>query len=101
MPLSDGELAKLQTHVPGWEILEQEGTMRLKRAFEFPDFVQALAFTNQVGELAEVVGHHPAILTEWGKATVTWWTHEAQGLHRNDFIMAAKTDAAYTLSESD
>ena len=59
----------------------------------FPVFASALAFTNQVGALAEAEGHHPAILTEWGRVTVSWWTHAIRGLHRNDFIMAAKTDA--------
>jgi 4a-hydroxytetrahydrobiopterin dehydratase len=53
------------------------------------------AFTDTVCRLAEAEGHHPAILTEWGKVTVTWWTHKIKGLHRNDFIMAAKTDALY------
>jgi 4a-hydroxytetrahydrobiopterin dehydratase len=57
--------------------------------------VEALDFTNRVGELAEQQGHHPAIITEWGKVTVTWWTHKIKGLHRNDFIMAAKTDRLY------
>ena len=42
--------------------------------------------------MAEEEGHHPALLTEWGRMTVTWWTHKISGLHRNDFIMAAKTD---------
>ncbi len=60
--------------------------------FKFKDFVQAGAFTNKIAEIAEQEGHHPAILTEWGKVTVTWWTHKIKGLHRNDFIMAAKTD---------
>jgi 4a-hydroxytetrahydrobiopterin dehydratase len=54
-----------------------------------------LEFTKKVGELAEVEGHHPALLTEWGRTTVTWWTHKIKGLHRNDFIMAAKTDELY------
>jgi 4a-hydroxytetrahydrobiopterin dehydratase len=54
--------------------------------------VQALDFTNKVGGLAEEEDHHPAILTEYGKVTVVWWTHAIKGLHRNDFIMAAKTD---------
>jgi len=54
-----------------------------------------LEFTNKVGELAEKEGHHPALLTEWGRTTVTWWTHKIKGLHRNDFIMAAKTDELY------
>ena len=58
----------------------------------FKNFRHALAFTNAVGAIAEEVGHHPALLTEWGKVTVTWWSHEMRGLHRNDFIMAARTD---------
>ena len=66
---------------------------RLERVFHFPSFADALAFTNRVGALAEEEGHHPALLTEWGRVTVTWWTHKIRGLHRNDFIMAAKTDA--------
>ena len=60
--------------------------------YPFPDFAQALAFTQKVGELAEEERHHPALLTEWGRVTVAWWTHKIRGLHRNDFIMAAKTD---------
>ena len=70
------------------------GILQLERVFTFSDFAQALAFTNKVGALAEEAGHHPAILTEWGKVTVTWWTHKIGGLHRNDFIMAARTDHA-------
>ena len=65
------------------------------KAQKFKNFVQALAFTHRVGELAEEQDHHPALLTEWGKVTVTWWTHAVKGLHRNDFIMAAKTDELY------
>jgi 4a-hydroxytetrahydrobiopterin dehydratase len=72
--------------------VERKGTKRLERTFKFENFAQALSFTNKVGEQAEEEGHHPALLTEWGKVTVTWWTHKIGGLHRNDFIMAAKTD---------
>jgi 4a-hydroxytetrahydrobiopterin dehydratase len=49
-----------------------------------------------VGEVAEAEDHHPALLTEWGKVTVTWWTHAVKGLHRNDFIAAAKTDQLHS-----
>lgn len=66
--------------------------MQLERVFTFADFRQALAFTNRVGGLAETAGHHPALLTEWCKITVSWWTHKIKGLHRNDFILAARTD---------
>jgi 4a-hydroxytetrahydrobiopterin dehydratase len=54
-----------------------------------------LDFTIRIGELAEQEDHHPVITTEWGRVTVTWWTHAIRGLHRNDFIMAAKSDQAY------
>jgi 4a-hydroxytetrahydrobiopterin dehydratase len=90
--LTDAEIAEMHPQVPEWQVVEREGIKRLERVFRFLNFAQALAFTNRVGEQAEEEGHHPALLTEWGKVTVTWWTHKIGGLHRNDFIMAAKTD---------
>lgn len=89
------EARELRQQVPHWRIIERDGVEQLERAFSFDDFEQALEFTNAVGALAEEEGHHPALLTEWGKVTVTWWTHKIGGLHRNDFIMAARTDALY------
>jgi len=86
------EIAELHPQVPDWEIVEVDGVKQLTRVFAFGDFKEALDFTQSVGELAEEEGHHPALLTEWGRTTVTWWTHKIKGLHRNDFIMAAKTD---------
>jgi 4a-hydroxytetrahydrobiopterin dehydratase len=90
--VTDEEIAELRPQVPEWELVELEGIPRLTRSFEFDNFSQALEFTTRVGEVAEQEGHHPALLTEWGRTTVTWWTHKIRGLHRNDFIMAAKTD---------
>ena len=90
--VTDAELAELKPLVPEWELLEVDGINRLRRGFAFDDFAQALSFTDRVGALAEEQGHHPALLTEWGRVTVEWWTHKIRGLHRNDFIMAAKTD---------
>ncbi len=95
--VTNAEIAEFQPQVSEWEILELDGIKRLRRVFSFDDFVQALEFTNKVGELAEDEGHHPALLTEWGRTTVTWWTHKIRGLHRNDFVMAAKTDVVYRL----
>ena len=89
------EIEELRREVPDWALVERDGILRLERIFRFPSFVEALAFTNRVGALAEAEGHHPAILTEWGRVTVTWWTHKIRWLHRNDFIMAAKTDAIF------
>jgi 4a-hydroxytetrahydrobiopterin dehydratase len=93
--LTDAEIAGLRHEVPEWKVVQREGMPILERAFPFPDFAGALHFGQRVGELAETQGHHPAILTEWGKVTVSWWTHKIHGLHRNDFVMAAKTDAIY------
>jgi 4a-hydroxytetrahydrobiopterin dehydratase len=92
--LSDQELAELKPQIPDWEVVERDGIPRLERSFKLKDFETALDLTNRVGALAEAAGHHPAILTEWGRVTVTWWTHKIRGLHRNDVIMAARTDEA-------
>ncbi len=90
--VEEPERSELLQQIPDWRIVSEQGLDKLRREFEFSDFAQALAFTNQVGELAEQVNHHPALLTEWGKVSVSWWTHAIGGLHRNDFILAAKTD---------
>lgn len=89
---TEQERAEYLPQIPDWRVVEREGIERLERVFTFPDFATALAFTHRVGELAEREGHHPALLTEWGRVTVTWWTHKIRGLHRNDFILAARTD---------
>jgi 4a-hydroxytetrahydrobiopterin dehydratase len=86
------EIAELQPEIPDWKIVERDGIPRLERTVRLKNFVEALEFTNKVGALAEAEGHHPAVLTQWGSVTITWWTHKIRGLHRNDFIMAARTD---------
>ena len=93
--VTEAEIAELHPQVADWELVEIDGIKRLRRVFSFEDFAQALKFTNEVGRLAEEEGHHTALLTEWGRTTVSWWTHKIRGLHRNDFIMAAKTDQAF------
>jgi 4a-hydroxytetrahydrobiopterin dehydratase len=93
--VTEAEMAEYHPQVADWQLIEHEGIRHLERVFKFKNFVEALAFTDQVGALAEAEGHHPALLTEWGRVTVSWWTHKIRGLHRNDFIMAAKTDAVY------
>ncbi|EGY53508.1 4a-hydroxytetrahydrobiopterin dehydratase [Neisseria shayeganii] len=91
--VSDAELSELMRLIPDWQAVVIDGVLQLKRVFGFKNFKQAMAFSNRLADLAETEGHHPGIFTEWGKVTVTWWSHSIQGLHRNDFIMAAKTDA--------
>ncbi len=91
--VSAEELVQLIAQIPDWTSHVRDNIMQLERVYKFKNFRQALAFTNRVGEMAEAEGHHPGILTEWGKVTVTWWTHAINGLHINDFVCAAKTDA--------
>ena len=94
--VTDAEIAELHPVVDDWALIDESGIPKLDRQFKFNDFVNALAFTNALGELAESEGHHPRLTTEWGRVSVTWWTHKIRNLHRNDFIMAAKTDQLYT-----
>jgi 4a-hydroxytetrahydrobiopterin dehydratase len=93
--LNEHEISQLKTQLPGWQIYEKDGELRLEKVFKFKNFNQAVAFTDQVAQAADAEDHHPAILTEWGKVTVTWWTHKIKGLHKNDFIMAAKTEQLF------
>ncbi len=86
------EAQRLLKDLPDWSIEHQGEMPYLNRVFKFKNFVEALDFTNKVGELAEKENHHPRLITEWGRVTVDWWTHKIGGLHRNDFIAATKTD---------
>jgi len=94
-PLTEAEIRELLPQIPAWEVVERNGNPLLQREFKFRNFSDALTFTNKVAALAEAEDHHPRIITEWGRVTVQWWTHVIKGLHRNDFIMAAKTDEAF------
>jgi 4a-hydroxytetrahydrobiopterin dehydratase len=92
-PVSEEQLAELLPQLDNWQVQHPGGIAQLQKTFNFDNFSNALAFTNAVGACAESEDHHPALLTEWGKVTVTWWTHAINGLHQNDFIMAARTDS--------
>ena len=104
MPLAEDQLNELHREIPDWTVVTIDGVERLQRTFEFPDFARALEFTSALGALAEREWHHPEILTAhveqaseigWGRVTVTWATMIIEALHRNDFVMAAKTDRLY------
>jgi len=89
---TEAEIAEYLPQIPEWESIKKDGIKRLQRTYRFRNFAEALAFTVGVGELAESESHHPSLLTEWGRVRVTWYTTKIKGLHRNDFVMAAKTD---------
>lgn len=93
---TQAEIDEFKPQIPDWEIIDAGGVNQLQRVYKFKNFAQALDFANKVGEIAEQEDHHPAILVEYGKVTLTWWTHKIKGLHVNDFIMAAKSDKLYS-----
>lgn len=93
--LSEAEIEAALVQLPEWSLDVVAEIKQLVRTYRFNNFVQALAFTQAVGELAEEFGHHPALLTEWGRVKVSWWTHKIKGLHENDAIMAAKTEQLF------
>jgi 4a-hydroxytetrahydrobiopterin dehydratase len=88
-PYGPEQIKPLLGQLEGWKA---ESNHHLKKAYEFPDFMSALAFTNRIGELAEEQGHHPDILLTWGKVELTIWTHSIDGLSESDFVLAAKID---------
>jgi 4a-hydroxytetrahydrobiopterin dehydratase len=93
--VTEAEQAAFLPHIPDWMIREVDGVPRLERVFRFKRYPDALAFTQRVGEAAEEEGHHPVMMVEARRVTVSWWTHAIGWLHRNDFIMAARTDAIF------
>lgn len=96
--LSAPEIERFREQVPEWRVTEVDGIPRIERTYSFPDFRRAMAFAVRVGELAEREQHHPDIHLSWGKVRVETWTHKISGLHENDFILAAKTDAIHAES---
>ncbi len=88
-PLPPDKVNELLGQLDGWGV--QKGH-HLVRTFTLPDFKQALALVNQIGELAEREGHHPDIYLAWGMVRVEIWTHKIDGLTESDFILAAKID---------
>jgi 4a-hydroxytetrahydrobiopterin dehydratase len=93
--VTEREITELHPQAPEWQLISEGGIKKLYRVFRFTDFQQAPDFTNAIGNLSEGEGHHPRLVTEWGRVGVTWWTHAIRDLHRNDFVMAAKSDQLY------
>lgn len=113
--VTESEIAELHPQVADWRIANADGIPRLERTYKFKNFGDALAFSNELGGSADAEGHHPRMVVEWptprlpyqaaphhprmvvewGRVGVEWWTHKIRGLHRNDFVMAAKTDVMY------
>ena len=96
--ITEEEAHERSLAIPGWKRQFHDGVEKLTREFFFIEFKDAFAFASKVANIAEREDHHPTLLVEWGKVSVYWWTHRANGLHTNDFIMAAKTDTITRLN---
>jgi 4a-hydroxytetrahydrobiopterin dehydratase len=99
-PLTDKQIEDFKMHIFGWDIAEDNGVKHLKRAFKFSSFEEVLLFADKVREKADTNNHHPRITVAPDRATIEWWTEKLNGLHENDFIMAAKTGDIYDRWES-
>ena len=88
-PLTKTQYEPLLAQLEGWQVVEGH---HLARDFRFKNFRQALAFVNEVGEIAETEGHHPDIHFTWGRARIEIFTHAIDGLSDSDFVLAAKID---------
>ena len=94
-PLSADAVSRNLTAVPGWELSADDKT--ISRAQRFADFAAAIAFVNQVAEIAEAEDHHPDIrIYSYRFVSLEFATHSIGGLSDNDFIMAAKVNRLLT-----
>ena len=95
--LSDSEISELLLDIDDWNLIS-EPVKQLKKVFSFPDYQSSLTFVNAIAAMADKEDHHPLITLEWGKVTILWWSHKIEGLHKNDFICASKTENIYKTS---
>lgn len=86
------DTVSIKNLAPGWQLMEVEGIERLVKEYKFKNFVLAMHFSNEIAELAEMHNHHPMIITEWGKVTLHWWTHTAQGISELDIKLSKLSD---------
>ncbi len=89
IPLIRSEIQDYLKDIDGWQNIDDK---KIQKEFKFKNFFQAMDFANKITEIAENQGHHPTLTISWGKVLVTLFTHKINGLHENDFIMAAKID---------
>lgn len=95
VPVTDEEAQQLLSTLPGWQMVSEDGIKKLRYEFQFKGYLQVLVFTNRLSDASLKQGHYPLVVFTRDKATVTWWTQKIHNMHRNDFIMAARTEDIY------
>ena len=94
-PAKNEEIVEFLSKNSDWSLIQSDDAKKIERIYKFKNFRDALEFTNQVGEVAEIEGHHPQIITEWGSVLVRWWSHKIGNIHLNDLILAARCDQRF------
>lgn len=97
--LTLNEIEALLEEVPDWKVIVDDNIQKLTRQFETKNYQKSVTFTDAVAELAQTTNHHPQIILEYSSVTVVWWSHIIKGLHKNDFIMAAKTSSLFEIDD--
>ncbi len=93
--LTDDEISELHLQTPMWQVADVDGVKRLRRNFKFDNYLDGVEFASRVGKQADMQDHHPTIIIRYQQVAVEWYTHAINGLHRNDFVMAAKSDELF------
>ena len=94
-PATNEEIIEFLSNNSDWSLTQSDDAKKIERIYKFKNFRDALEFTNLVGEVAEIEGHHPQIITEWGSVSVKWWSHKIGNIHLNDLILAARCDQRF------
>ena len=95
-PVSDDALSAFCSAHQGWDVIEEDDVRLIRKTYTFPNFAKAMAFTNFVADIAENAGHHPTIVTEWGRVRIDWWSNKIKDLHALDLELARKCDGYST-----
>ena len=90
--LSNAQITLYLEDVASWKVVSEDEELKLFKKFELNNFEETMTFVNRVAAISQQNGHHPVMLVEFRMVSIWWWTHKIEGLHQNDFIMAAKTD---------
>ena len=94
VPLTEEVMREYLDTLDCWRLIDSR-PLRLAKSFVFDDYEDAFIFVAHIKDISVQQNHHPRIVFEYDSVEVTWWTHVLKGLHRNDYIMAAKTDAMF------
>ncbi|MBI2326702.1 4a-hydroxytetrahydrobiopterin dehydratase [Candidatus Curtissbacteria bacterium] len=91
-PMAKTKAESYLSEVKGWELVDDSGKLKIKKKFQFSNYMAGVDFVNQVAKIAEAEGHHPDLYLGYQRVTVNLMTHAIGGLSENDFVMAAKID---------